>query len=132
MEPSVENVLVELILNKQSNISTKLKEQADELDHIPCTDPSLGAWLDDYELSIVEILDSPDEYFYSRFPELKEFDAERRKKLADEILEHSRTCAHCRRKVEFDSEFASIVDEVIDVNRDELKELLSVTTLDRE
>jgi len=122
MEPSVvEKVLVDLIRSKNSGISDTLNEQEAELAKIDCTDRQLGEWLEDFEISIVEILNAPDDYFHSRFPELKDLDAESRAQLAQDILEHSQTCLHCRQKVALDQEFEKLVDDLFESNRDEIK-----------
>jgi hypothetical protein len=124
----IENALADVLLKNRSGIALRLKEQASELAKTPCSDRSLGAWLEDYELPIlIELLNSPDEYFHDRFDNLKDFDLAKRKKLAGDILEHSKVCAHCRLKVSFDSEFADTVDEVIEDNREELRRRITVS-----
>ena len=124
MEPNVESVLIDLLLNKQPGISIKLRKQEDALAEIECTDPELGAWIKDFEIGIIEALNS-DDYFEHRAGRLEGFDPDRRKQLAKDILEHSKSCPFCIAKISADSEFEEMFDEFIDTNRSEIKRHLS-------
>lgn len=124
MKNEITDLLSELMISDDADLSNCLRKEQEKLDEIKCTTPETGKWVDDFELPVLfEILDSPDSYFYKHFPELKSLSYEKRRQLAEDIQKHVEICEHCKLKINYDTNWEIQVNSVVEQNRKDLKDI---------
>lgn len=122
LDKITDNILDEVakLLNRDGQLASRLEQQDEELNNAPCENPRFGDWLDAHELpNLIKLLNSPDEYFFRKFPDKKDFTSEQRKAFAIEVENHIKICKHCCLKVEQDSQWKEEVSAAIATKMDE-------------
>jgi len=98
------NGISELVRNvvDERNLSSLIREQEIALATTPCADKKIGRWVDDFGLPALQgIFSLTDEEFETEFPTLC-LDGTDRRYLQGQIAGHTRSCPHCKMKVEYD------------------------------
>ncbi|MDQ3801651.1 MAG: hypothetical protein M3384_19685 [Acidobacteriota bacterium] len=122
---NITNAVAELLLDNDEGLPTRLRRQEENLKKKKCINTEIGKWLEDFELPfLIDIFNSPDEYFGRKFTEMKDFALEQRKALLKEIEEHAKICEHCRLKISYDLEWDREVEAAIFNHRRTLKKSL--------
>lgn len=124
MESDIISTIAELMVSGNENLSDRLCREQEILNRIKCTNSKIGSWIDDFELPVLlEILDSPDSYFYKNFPNLKSLNYQKRQDLAEKIQNHAGVCEHCKLKIKYDTDWEIRVNAVIEQNRSNLENI---------
>lgn len=119
-------LLSELLIKDNPDLPDGLKEEQKKLDKIKCIDLQFGKWIDDNELPVLlELLDSPDSYFYKHYPQTEPFPISARQAFAEQIQSHLEVCEHCIMKVNFDNSWEIKVNAVAENHREKLKRTAS-------
>lgn len=117
--------LANLMIGDDRNLPNRLREQKADLTRYKCVKPEIGKWLEDFELPVlVEILNSPDDYFFEKFPKLKLFTRSKRRTFAKEVQEHCKICKRCRLKVSQDLDWEKEVESFVFNHKDNIKKSL--------
>lgn len=114
MKYDLTSILTTNLIGDDEGLPARLRRQDELLGKIKCIKPSLGNYIMDFEMAVlIDVLNASDEYFYTTFPGLKSFSAEKRREFASAIRDHASLCARCRQKVHNDMEWAKTVDRSI-------------------
>lgn len=99
------------ILEQNKSLRSRLKKEQKELIVVECSEPKIGRYLLENELSaLVDIFQSSQACFNRHFPGEDSFRLRERKIFAKQLEQHATNCHHCKTKVLQDDNWEKIVD----------------------
>lgn len=125
MKSDFVDLLADFVRQAEPDLNFRLETQSEELEKLPCIEPTIGKWVDahdvDYMLAAFAL---DDEDFAADFPGLAHISQHDRARIIEAFQIHFERCLHCSRKRSYDSEFNSRVDHVLQKKRMELLHFL--------
>jgi hypothetical protein len=111
--------ILDLLSNeRRSELASLAATQQAELANIVCSHPSVGNWIDEFEMPfLLEMLSADDEDIATNFPGV-ELSGPDRHMLCDAVIEHAAECPHCQLKMKNDAELEAAIHRESDHGRE--------------
>lgn len=125
MKSEFVDLLAAFVRKEESDLTFRLETHAEELNNLPCTEPVIGKWVDAHDVEfMMAAFALDDDDFAAEFPGITNLSQPDRQRIIKAFEQHFQQCAHCGRKQNYDHEFNSRVDAVVQKNRTDLLEYL--------
>lgn len=125
MSNDITDQIADLMFKSVPDLCSRLKQQEQELRRVPCTDQSIGRWIDANDLDyLIAVFSMSDEDFAHRFPTEVATTKSERRQLIKQFKQHVHDCAHCSAKQQADQDLDQLIDRTLQENRTELLDRL--------
>lgn len=113
MEYDFTNLVVDQLREADPDFESRREAQADALRELPCINPTVGKWIDTYDVQyLFAAFDLTDEDFAETFPKMADLTQHDRKRILNTFETHIHHCPHCHLKRGFDLELDSRIEKV--------------------
>jgi hypothetical protein len=120
MKSNFTDSITDFVRQAEPDLDSRLVSQAEVLDEIKCTNPTIGKWIDSndvqYLLAAFALSDGDFAEEFPRMAHLKEHD---RKQIIKTFEDHFDHCHHCYRKRGFDLELNSRIERAFRQNKEQ-------------
>src|SRR5947207_1463784 len=111
MESSHMDRIVNLVRDAEPDLDARLESQGDHLHEVTCTNPTLGRWIDGYDVQyLLAAFALNDHDFVEDFPKLAHLKQPDREKIIQAFEAHFDECPHCHLKRGYDLELTSRIE----------------------
>src|SRR5437588_5393483 len=103
METDFSDIIVDQVRQAEPDLDARLEAQADALTERECINPTIGQWIDAYDLNYLSAafaLDDDD--FAKNFPKMAHLTQPDRERIIKALAEHVEHCPRCCLKSSYD------------------------------
>jgi hypothetical protein len=120
-----DKLIIDLVRKEEPDLDVRLENQAEALNDVECTNPTLGRWIDEYDVEyLLAAFSLDDDEFSSNFPTMGHLNQHDRSQIIEAFESHFDQCPHCYLKRGYDLEMNARIERAYTRNNAEVMEHL--------